>query len=84
MPLNQGPRGGSARENDDSDTKPDEPTRILEKQATFDNIVVWDHEVVPPADDHFVKGVEEWLKLAQAVGYVYLLLLLLLGIFILI
>lgn len=44
----------------------EEPVKILEKQATFDEYVVWGHELAPAADDSFVKGVEEWLKLAEA------------------
>ncbi|OOF90822.1 hypothetical protein ASPCADRAFT_58788 [Aspergillus carbonarius ITEM 5010] len=47
---------------------PEEPVKILEKQGTFNEYVVWGHEWVPAADDPFVKGVEEWIKLAEAVG----------------
>ncbi|GAB1202828.1 hypothetical protein APSETT445_001451 [Aspergillus pseudonomiae] len=50
------------------ETEQDEPVKILEKQATFDEYVVWGHELTPAADDSFVKGVEEWLKLAEAVS----------------
>lgn len=45
----------------------EEPVKVLEKQATFNEFVVWGHEVLPAADDPFVKGVEEWLKFAEAV-----------------
>jgi ribonuclease H2 subunit C len=45
----------------------EEPTKVLETQATFDEFMVWGHEEVPAADDAFVKGVEEWLKMAEAV-----------------
>ncbi|KKA25246.1 Ribonuclease H2 subunit C, partial [Rasamsonia emersonii CBS 393.64] len=44
----------------------EEPVKVLEKQATFNEFVVWGHEVLPAADDPFVKGVEEWLKFAEA------------------
>ncbi|KAL4786777.1 ribonuclease H2 non-catalytic subunit-domain-containing protein [Aspergillus varians] len=44
----------------------DEPVKILEKQATFSDYVVWGHETIPAADDSFVKGVEEWVKFAEA------------------
>ncbi|BCR94127.1 ribonuclease H2 subunit C [Aspergillus luchuensis] len=44
---------------------PEEPVKILEKQGTFDEYVVWGHEFVPAADETFVKGVEEWIKLAE-------------------
>ncbi|KAL3476249.1 ribonuclease H2 non-catalytic subunit-domain-containing protein, partial [Aspergillus californicus] len=43
----------------------EEPVKILEKQATFDDYVVWGHETIPAADDPFVKGVEEWVKFAE-------------------
>lgn len=49
------------------DELPKEPVKILETQATFDNFVVWGHEISPAADDTFVKGVDEWIKLAEAV-----------------
>lgn len=44
-----------------------EPVKILETQGTFDDFVVWGHETLPAADDTFVKGVEEWLRFADAV-----------------
>ena len=52
---------------DDIEGEPEEPVKIFEKQATFDEFLVWDHEAVPAVDDPYVKGVEEWLKLAEAV-----------------
>lgn len=52
---------------EDMENEPEEPVKVLEEQRTFDGFVVWDHEAVPAADDPFVKGVEEWLKLAEAV-----------------
>ncbi|RDW74682.1 ribonuclease H2 subunit C [Aspergillus mulundensis] len=42
----------------------DEPIKVLEKQATFGDYMVWGHEMIPAADDSFVKGVEEWVKFA--------------------
>lgn len=42
--------------------------KLLEKQATFGDYVVWGHEVIPAADDSFVKGVEEWVKFAELVS----------------
>lgn len=52
---------------DDAEGESEEPVKVLEKQATFDEFTVWAHEAVPTADDPFVKGVEEWLKLAEVV-----------------
>ncbi|KAL4957997.1 ribonuclease H2 non-catalytic subunit-domain-containing protein [Aspergillus filifer] len=43
-----------------------EPVKILEKQATFGDYIVWGHETIPAADDSFVKCVEEWVKFAEA------------------
>ncbi|KAL4938077.1 hypothetical protein BDV06DRAFT_201739 [Aspergillus oleicola] len=43
-----------------------ETVKILEKQATFGDYMVWGHETIPAADDSFVKGVEEWVKFAEA------------------
>jgi ribonuclease H2 subunit C len=31
--------------------------------------VVWAHETIPAADDPYVKGVEEWIKFAEAVCF---------------
>lgn len=45
----------------------EEPVKVLEAQATFDSFVVWGHEHLPAADEAFVKGVEEWIHLAEAV-----------------
>lgn len=54
-------------EADDADMEPEEPVKVLEKQGTFDEFVVWKHDEVPGVDDVYVKGVEEWLKLAEVV-----------------
>ncbi|KAJ5653628.1 hypothetical protein N7490_000631 [Penicillium lividum] len=44
---------------------PEEPVKILETQGTFDEMIVWQHEMLPAADDTFVKGVEEWIRFAE-------------------
>lgn len=41
---------------------------MLEAQGTFDELMVWGHEILPAADDTFVKGVEEWVRFAETVG----------------
>ncbi|KAL2853429.1 ribonuclease H2 non-catalytic subunit-domain-containing protein [Aspergillus pseudoustus] len=48
------------------DGEREEPVKVLEKQATFGDFVVWGHETIPASDDPFVKGVEEWVKFAEA------------------
>ena len=62
---------------DDADAESEEQVKILEEQGGFDEIVVWGHEAIPAADDPFVKGVEEWIRLAEAVRMFALLLALL-------
>lgn len=62
---------------DETETESEEQVKILEEQGSFDEVVVWGHEAVPAADDPFVKGVEEWVRLAEAVCMLALLLVLL-------
>lgn len=45
----------------------EEPVKVLEAQGTFDEMMVWGHEILPAADDTFVKGVEEWVRFAETV-----------------
>lgn len=52
---------------DNEDAVPEDPVKILEQQSTFEDVMVWGHEILPASDDAFVKGVEEWVKLAEAV-----------------
>jgi ribonuclease H2 subunit C len=53
------------------EVEPAEPVKVLEKQATFGDFVVWAHETIPAADDPYVKGVEEWIKFAEAVCFLF-------------
>jgi ribonuclease H2 subunit C len=46
---------------------PEESVKILETQGTFDEMIVWQHEFLPAADDTFIKGVEEWVRFAETV-----------------
>ena len=41
--------------------------KMLECQGTFDEVVVWGHEMLPDGEDVYVKGVEEWIGFAEAV-----------------
>lgn len=56
----------SDHEDDDPDDTP-EPVKILQSTATFDEITIWGHDMLPTADDPFVKGVEEWVAFAEAI-----------------
>jgi ribonuclease H2 subunit C len=42
--------------------------KLMETKTTFDEVVIWGHEIVPEDDDVYVKGVEEWIAFAEAVG----------------
>lgn len=44
-----------------------EPIKVLEEVATFGEIVVWGHEVMPEEDETFVKGVGEWIAWAEGI-----------------
>ena len=39
----------------------------------FDNMIIWGHEAMAEADDVFVKGVSEWIRLANLVRNQYLI-----------
>ncbi|PLB39721.1 ribonuclease H2 subunit C [Aspergillus candidus] len=55
-----------AQNNAVDEAEPEEPVKVLEKQATFQDVMVWGHEFMPAADDPFVRGVEEWVRFAEA------------------
>lgn len=53
---------------DEDEEEEEEEVKVLEEVANFKDFVVWGHETVPDGDDAFVKGVEEWIAFAAAVG----------------
>ena len=55
-------------EEDEEEEEEERPVGVLEEVGTFDEIVLWGHEQVVADDDPYVKGVEEWIALAQAVS----------------
>lgn len=50
------------------DEEPPEAVKILKEEAKFDEMTVWGHDRLPATDDNFVKGIEEWIAFAEAVG----------------
>lgn len=52
---------------EDDDDRPDH-VELLTVAASFDEMVVWGHEILPASDDTFVKGIEEWIALAETVS----------------
>ena len=51
----------------DADGDKDEPVKVLEQVGTFEEVVVWGHEVMPEEDETFVKGVGEWIAWAEGI-----------------
>jgi len=41
--------------------------KMMEPKGSFEEIVVWGHDVMPDNNDVYVRGVEEWMKVAEAV-----------------
>lgn len=55
----------------DVDIEDEIPLGALEMKAEFDEMMIWGHEsVADAASDPYVRGVEEWIKVAEQVcGY---------------
>ncbi|KAJ5623759.1 hypothetical protein N7510_000068 [Penicillium lagena] len=67
-PASQRPDHHNA-EAEDPNAEPEEPVKALEMRGTFADLMVWGHETAPAADDAYVKGVQEWLQLAETVAH---------------
>lgn len=56
---------------EDEDMVPMESVGMMEATAEFDEMIVWSHEAIATAaEDPYVRSVEEWLQLAEKVGYI--------------
>ncbi|KAI2128172.1 hypothetical protein LOZ31_002159 [Ophidiomyces ophidiicola] len=55
--------GADCDDQGDDDVEP--PPTILEMRGTFNELMVWDHERIPVADDPFVKGIIRFPKLSD-------------------
>lgn len=52
----------------DLDAEDDMPLGALDTKAEFDEIVIWGHEsTADTSSDPYVRGVEEWMKVAEKV-----------------
>ena len=40
---------------------------VMNEVSSFDKVMVWEHEVLPDAQEAFGRGVEEWLAFAKTV-----------------
>jgi ribonuclease H2 subunit C len=53
---------------EDGDVMEDrDDVKVMENKASFDEVVVWGHELLPEDGDEYVKGIEEWITFAEAV-----------------
>ncbi|EMC92005.1 hypothetical protein BAUCODRAFT_313103 [Baudoinia panamericana UAMH 10762] len=41
--------------------------KLMESKGTFDEVMVWGHELVPDDEDAYVRGLREWMAFAEAV-----------------
>lgn len=54
--------------NDGEDDAEDQvPLESMDQVSRFQDITVWNHEMVPSADESFSRGVNEWLAFAQVI-----------------
>jgi ribonuclease H2 subunit C len=43
-------------------------TMLTEQVASFDKLVIWQHESLPDAtEDAYMKGIQEWMDLAETI-----------------
>ncbi|PBP28080.1 RNA exonuclease 4 [Diplocarpon rosae] len=63
------PTGASDRPSEaEEEEEPEPEVKIIEEQASFDEIVVWGHEVLPHGmADPYVRGMEDWIAFAEQV-----------------
>jgi ribonuclease H2 subunit C len=60
--------GGVDAEDDEEDDEKLVDIMAVEELASFEEIVVWNHQFTPAeTEDPYVRGVQEWMGLAEAV-----------------
>lgn len=59
---------GEAMEEEDEE----EVVKALDEVAQLEELVVWGHETVPEDDNVFIKGLEEWVRFADAVSFCFI------------
>lgn len=62
-------QGGEDEDMDGEEEGERAEVKVMETKGTFEEIVVWGHEVVPQGEDPYVKGIEEWIAFAESVSY---------------
>lgn len=61
------PSPAESDDEEDEEEEPVEPVKILEHTSDVTDITVWGHDQLPPPDDAYRKGVDEWLAFADAI-----------------
>lgn len=56
------------RVEEEEEEEGEDEVKALGEVARFEELVLWGHETIPEDDHVFVKGVEEWIRFAAAVG----------------
>ena len=56
------------REERDEGAEEQEVITVLNEVASFNNIIVWNHESIVDGDNAFMKGLSEWINFAKAVS----------------
>ena len=54
-------------EDDDEEPALPETVKVVEQIGIVEDLTVWGHDALPPADDALIKGIEEWIALAEAI-----------------
>lgn len=54
----------------DEDIDGEQPVevKLMQPEGTFDRMIIWGHEAIPEANQQHIKGMEEWIGLAEAVS----------------
>ncbi|KAK6434194.1 hypothetical protein LTR95_009623 [Oleoguttula sp. CCFEE 5521] len=42
-------------------------TKVMDRKAAFEEVMVWGHDALPEDGDEFVKGLGEWIGFAEAI-----------------
>ena len=52
-------------EEEEEEEEPD--VKVMEEQSVFEEVMIWGHEAVMDESDPYVRGLEEWIGVAEQV-----------------
>jgi hypothetical protein len=68
LPQSKPPNRTRGIDEDEDEEEVADDIVVEEESAEFDEIMVWGHESLPDAeDDPYIKGIQEWIQLAEKV-----------------